>query len=325
VLLGVEGYAETGMEGAERGLSPDAIQGRALVAGFGDLAMGEVFGEAGEVKLWKSLLDAAGTSTFSSIANTFADYAWAGDKSYIMEEYQACLDANMSKEEAVKQVAWTELGKLGENVVQGVATAGAFHGAGRVISNLGVYMGLADGPSHLDADVDGLREIDTNDRIPNEDDTVTSYADLMSPEDAEKYLKFLEKGSEAGLTSEEIAGIRKLDELIALEKVDYQDALNMRNADDILRDGTDSVYIPRDADGNPISLRKQTINGQDIPLPDPAAEGRPHTVLGGKISSETGEVYRQSATFPDGTWPTANGHDVPWSEVHWTDHGTPHH
>lgn len=43
------------------------------------------------------------------------------------------------------------------------------------------------------------------------------------------------------------------------------------------------------------------MNGQDIPLPDPAAQGRPHTVLGGKISSKTGEIYRQSATFPEGT------------------------
>lgn len=59
--------------------------------------------------------------------------------------------------------------------------------------------------------------------------------------------------------------------------------------------------------------------------PDPDAQGRPHTVLGSKISSETGEIYLQSATFPGGTYPSANGYDVPWSEVHWTDHGTPHH
>ena len=89
--------------------------------------------------------------------------------------------------------------------------------------------------------------------------------------------------------------------------------------------GRDTVYIPRDAEGNPIPLNKQKVNGQDIPLPDPAADGRRHTVLGGKVSSETGEIYRQSATFPGGTWPTVNGQDVPWSEVHWTDHGTPHH
>ena len=84
-------------------------------------------------------------------------------------------------------------------------------------------------------------------------------------------------------------------------------------------------YIPMDADGNPIPLNKQRVNGQDIPLPDPDAQGRPHTVLGSKISSETGEIYLQSATFPGGTYPSVNGYDVPWSEVHWTDHGTPHH
>ncbi len=83
----------------------------------------------------------------------------------------------------------------------------------------------------------------------------------------------------------------------------------------------DKVYIPKDVDGNPVPLAKQRVNGQDIPLPDPAAEGRPHTVLGGKVSLKTGEIYRQSATFLEGTWPPANGQNVPWSEVHWTNHG----
>ncbi len=80
-------------------------------------------------------------------------------------------------------------------------------------------------------------------------------------------------------------------------------------------------YLPVDADGNPISLRKQSVNGQDIPLPDPAAQGHAHTVIGGKVSSKTGEIYKQTATFPEGAWPNANGHNVPWSEVHWSNHG----
>ena len=84
-----------------------------------------------------------------------------------------------------------------------------------------------------------------------------------------------------------------------------------------------------DANGNPIPLAKQRVNGQDIPLPDPAANGYSHTVLGGKSSLKTGEVYRQSATFPEATWPLADGQNVPWSEVHWSnhgrgDHGNPH-
>ena len=79
-------------------------------------------------------------------------------------------------------------------------------------------------------------------------------------------------------------------------------------------------YIPRDADGNPIPLKRQIVNGRDIPLPDPAAQGSPHTVLGGATSSTTGIVYRQSATFLGETWPSANGYDVPLYEIHWYDH-----
>jgi RHS repeat-associated protein len=81
-------------------------------------------------------------------------------------------------------------------------------------------------------------------------------------------------------------------------------------------------YIPRDAAGNPIPLNQQKVDGQDIPLPDPAAQG-PHTTLGGRVSETTGELYRQTATFPtlDRAWPGANGQPVPWSRVDWTNHG----
>lgn len=81
------------------------------------------------------------------------------------------------------------------------------------------------------------------------------------------------------------------------------------------------VYIPRDEHGNPIPLAQHRVHGTEIPLPHPAAEGRPHTVLGGRVGSD-GVEYRQSATFPEGpTWPQANGHDVPWSRVDWHNHG----
>ena len=63
------------------------------------------------------------------------------------------------------------------------------------------------------------------------------------------------------------------------------------------------------------------VNGRDIPLPDPEAQGRPHTVLGGATSSKTGVDYRQSATFGGETWPSANGYDVPLYETHWYNHG----
>ena len=60
---------------------------------------------------------------------------------------------------------------------------------------------------------------------------------------------------------------------------------------------TNNDYIPRDENGNIIPLKRQMVNGRDIPLPDPEAQGRPHTVLGGATSSKTGVDYRQSATF----------------------------
>jgi RHS repeat-associated protein len=87
------------------------------------------------------------------------------------------------------------------------------------------------------------------------------------------------------------------------------------------------VYIPMDEHGQPIPLERQNpakVPGTiDLPKPDPAAQG-PHTVLGGKVSDKTGEVYRQSATFA-GNAPKVNGVDVPTHETHWGSHGRPDH
>lgn len=59
-----------------------------------------------------------------------------------------------------------------------------------------------------------------------------------------------------------------------------------------------------------------------MPLPDPLAQGRPHTTLGRRDGSNN-ICYRQSATFPSSTWPKANSYDVPWGRVDWTDHDRP--
>ena len=89
-----------------------------------------------------------------------------------------------------------------------------------------------------------------------------------------------------------------------------------------------SVYIPRDENGNVIPLDMRQVPGVgDVPLPLPLAEG-PHTVLGGKVGADGITEYRQSATFPGGTWPPADGNEVPWGRVDWTSHpylpGDPH-
>ena len=68
-----------------------------------------------------------------------------------------------------------------------------------------------------------------------------SFADMMSPEDAKRYLDFLENGSREGLTSAELAGVEKADALLVSQKVGYEDVWDLRNAGDLLESGLDSV------------------------------------------------------------------------------------
>ena len=68
-----------------------------------------------------------------------------------------------------------------------------------------------------------------------------SFADMMSPDDAAKYLDFLENGSKEGLTSAELAGVEKADALLVSQKVEYEDVWDLRNAGDLLESGLDSV------------------------------------------------------------------------------------
>lgn len=83
-------------------------------------------------------------------------------------------------------------------------------------------------------------------------------------------------------------------------------------------------WIPMDADGNPIPLKEHKHKNTSIPLPDPAFEGQPHIVFGGRISSDTGELYLQTAIF-DGKddWLKVNGHPVPRTVIDWTNHYMP--
>ena len=65
-----------------------------------------------------------------------------------------------------------------------------------------------------------------------------SFADMMSPEDAKRYLDFLENGSREGLTSAELAGVEKADALLVSQKVGYEDVWNLRNPCDVLESGS---------------------------------------------------------------------------------------
>ena len=61
-----------------------------------------------------------------------------------------------------------------------------------------------------------------------EGSSYSSFADLMSLEDAAKYNKFLSEGSIEGLTDIEINAFSKVDGQLALSKVDYDEVLKLR-------------------------------------------------------------------------------------------------
>ena len=184
-----------------------------------------------------------------------------------------------------------------------------------------------------------LEEITSLEKLDASEIDIAKLGKEVPTDDLELYMRYQKEGSIEHFTDSEKKTISRI-ETMGIKGDECEEILRARGREvnrppieepeavlpprkesEGIESGKDSVYIPKDADGNPIPLNKQRINGQDIPLPDPAAQGRPHTVLGGKISSETGEVYRQSATFNGGSWPTANGYEVPLSEVHWTNHG----
>ena len=70
-----------------------------------------------------------------------------------------------------------------------------------------------------------------------------SFADMMSPDDAAKYLDFLENGSKEGLTSAELAGVEKADALLVSRKVEYEDVWDLRNVGDALESGLNSNLL----------------------------------------------------------------------------------
>ena len=101
-----------------------------------------------------------------------------------------------------------------------------------------------------------------------EEDRCTSYADLMNPEEAERYLKFLENGSTAGLTPEELLGIQKLDEWAALNGVDYDEILALRK----LEGGGGSDFIVE------VELSRNKYPESAKHIQDAIADGQPEVL-----------------------------------------------
>ena len=79
----------------------------------------------------------------------------------------------------------------------------------------------------------------SGEKILKESQTIyESFADMMSLEDAKRYLDFLENGSREGLTSAELAGVEKADALLVSQKVGYEDVWDLRNVGDLLESGS---------------------------------------------------------------------------------------
>ena len=100
-----------------------------------------------------------------------------------------------------------------------------------------------------------------------------SFADMMSPEDAKRYLDFLENGSREGLTSAELVGVEKADALLVSQKVGYEDVWDLRNAGDVLesgsKGGTGERLIPGMegvvAGGDSTKLGKKMMESMGLP------------------------------------------------------------
>ena len=84
----------------------------------------------------------------------------------------------------------------------------------------------------------------SGEKLLKESQTVyESFADMMSPEDAKRYLDFLENGSREGLTSAELA-----DALLVSQKVGYEDVWDLRNPCAVLESGKYSILSYEDAE-----------------------------------------------------------------------------
>ena len=105
-----------------------------------------------------------------------------------------------------------------------------------------------------------------------------SFADMMSPEDAKRYLDFLENGSREGLTSAELAGVEKADALLVSQKVGYEDVWDLRNAGDVLESGSKG--------GLDTIIKNDKVSIDDIKT-NPSA-------FSGKSAEEIADVLRNS-------------------------------
>ena len=117
-----------------------------------------------------------------------------------------------------------------------------------------------------------------------------SFADMMSPDDAAKYLDFLANGSREGLTSAELAGVEKADVLLVSRKVEYDDVWDLRNVGDLLESGSKGGSGSFGIYSTKIDNKVRVIDKQELPswLGKTFKDGNYRTV----VTNEEIIVYR---------------------------------
>ena len=116
-----------------------------------------------------------------------------------------------------------------------------------------------------------------------------SFADMMSPEDAKRYLDFLENGSKEGLTSAELAGVEKADALLVSQKVGYEDVWDLRNVGDAL----ETSYGESSGNISELLENRPELTGTN-------REKLLSMVQDTKLAAYINEVYRPGASVGDG-------------------------
>ena len=130
----------------------------------------------------------------------------------------------------------------------------------------------------------------SGEKLLKESETIyESFADMMSPEDAKRYLDFLENGSREGLTSAELAGVEKADALLVSQKVGYEDAWDLRNAGDAL----ETSYGESSGNISELLENRPELTGTN-------REKLLSMVQDTKLAAYINEVYRPGASVGDG-------------------------
>ena len=135
-----------------------------------------------------------------------------------------------------------EVGTLIKNAGKVSAVAEVADGVGTVAKHADEAGAWLHGVKVFKYSDETAEAVKSGEKLLKESGTIyESFADMMSPEDAKRYLDFLENGSREGLTGAELAGVEKADALLVSRKVEYEDVWDLRNAGDLLESGLDSV------------------------------------------------------------------------------------